>query len=73
MPLLKGLDEWFHLPMSVQKILDCKGHITGGHKKGDKFVAETLFDPMKFLDREKKILYKDMFYGFSLCRKAQKY
>ena len=36
--------------MSVQKILDCTGHITGGHKKDANFVAESLFDTMNDLD-----------------------
>ena len=32
-PLLNILDGGVYLPMSVQKIVDCTGHITGGHKK----------------------------------------
>ena len=50
---LDSLISWlggFHLPVSVQNIVDCTGHITGGHKKGDKFVAESFFDPMNDLD-----------------------
>ena len=38
------------LPVSVQNIVDCTGHITGGHKKDAKFVADTLFGPKNDLD-----------------------
>ena len=58
--------------MSVQKIVDCTGHITGGHKKDSKFVAESLFDTMKDLDPERKLVDLHMFDGASVCRKAQK-
>ena len=43
----------FNLPVSVKIILECTGHITGGHKKDAKFVAEIFFDPMNDLDPEK--------------------
>ena len=52
--------------------MDCTGHITGGHKKYDKFVAESLFDPMNDLDPEKKRVDLHMFDGASVCRKAKK-
>ena len=48
--LLPILDGGFHLPVSVQNIVDCTGHIIGGHKKDDKFVADSLFDTMNDLD-----------------------
>ena len=32
-PLLKILDKGLYLPVSVQNIMDCTGHITGGHNK----------------------------------------
>ena len=58
--------------MSVQKIVDCTGHIKGCHKKDTKFVAESFFDPMNDLDIEKKLVDLHMFYGASVCRKSQK-
>ena len=42
--------------MSVQNIVDFKGHITGGHKKDANFFAESFFDPMNDLDPEKKLM-----------------
>ena len=57
--------------MSVKKIMDCTGHITGGHKKDDKFVADSFFDPMNELDPEKKPMDLHMFDGSSVCRKAK--
>ena len=48
------------------------GHITGVHKKDDKFVAENFFDPMNGLDPEKKLVDLNMFDGASVCRKDQK-
>ena len=62
-----------YLTLSVQNILECTGHITGGHKKDATFVAEIFFDPMNELDPEKKLVDLHMFGGASLCRKAQKY
>ena len=59
--------------MSVQKIMDCTGHIKGGHKKDAKFVAGSFFDTMNDLDPEKKLLGLNMFNGASVCRKAKKY
>ena len=60
-----------YLPVSVQNIVDCTGHITYGHKKDAKFVAESLFYPMNDLDPEKKIVDLHVFDGASVCRKAQ--
>ena len=57
--------------MSVQNIVDCTGHITGGHKKDDKCFAESFFDPMNDLDPNKKIVDLHMFDGASVCRKDQ--
>ena len=62
-PLLNVLAGGGYLPVSVQNILDCTGHITGGHKEYAKFVAEILFDPMNDLDPEKKIVDLHMFDG----------
>ena len=52
--------------------MECTGHITGGHKKDAKFVAESFFDPMNDLDPEKKLVDLHMFDGASVCRKVQK-
>ena len=49
-PLLNIFAGGVYLPMSVQKIMDCTDHITGGHNKDAKFVAESFFDPMNDLD-----------------------
>ena len=38
--ILNILNVGVYLSVSVQKIVDCTGHITGGHKKDDTFVAE---------------------------------
>ena len=62
-----------HLPASVQNIVDCTGHITCGHKKDAKFVAENLFDPMNDLYPENKIVDLDTFDGVSVWRKAKKH
>ena len=70
-PLLNILAEVVYLPVPVQKIVECTVHITGVHKKDAKFVAESLFDPMNYLDPEKKIVDLHMFDGSSMCRKAQ--
>ena len=51
--------------------MEFTGHITGAHKKNDKFVAESFFDPMNVLDREKKIVDLHMLDGASVCRKPQ--
>ena len=56
MPLFNILAGGVHLHVSVQKIVDCTGHIAGGHKKDTKFVVESLFDPMNELDPEKKLV-----------------
>ena len=58
--------------MSVQNIVDCTGHITGGHKKDAKFVADSFFDPMNDFDPEKKLVDLHMFGGAWVCRKDQK-
>ena len=58
--------------MSVQNIVDCTLHITGGHEKDDKFVAESFFDPMNDLDPEKKLVDLYMCDGSSVCIKNQK-
>ena len=49
-PLLNILARGVYLHFPVQKIVECTGHITGGHKKDDKFVAESFFDPMNDLN-----------------------
>ena len=72
-PLLNILAGGVHVPVSVQNIVDCIGHITGGHKKYAKFVAEGFFDTMDELDTEKKLVDLHMFDGASVCRKAQNY
>ena len=51
--------------------MDCTGHITGGHNKDSKFVAESFFYPMNELDPEKKLVGLHMFDRSSLCRRAQ--
>ena len=61
------------LPVSVQNIVDCTGHIIGGHKEDAKFVVEGFFAPMDELDPEKKLVDLHMFDGDSVFRKAQKY
>ena len=70
-PLLNILSGGVHLPVSVQKIVDCKGHITGVHKKDDIFDAESFFDPMNDLDPEKKSVNLHIFDGSSVYRKAK--
>ena len=72
-PALNILDGVGYLPVSVQNILDCTGHITGGHKKDAKFVAGSFSDPMNDSDTEKKLVDLHVFDGGSVCRKAQKY
>ena len=42
-----------------------------GKNEDAKFVAENFFDPMNGLDPEKKLVDLHMFYGASVCRKAQ--
>ena len=56
-----------YLPVSVQNIVDCTGHITCGHNKDAKFVAEIFFDPMNDLDLEKKLVDLHIFDGSILC------
>ena len=46
--------------------MDCTGHITGGHNKDAKFVAESFFDPMNELDPDKKPMNLHMFDGASV-------
>ena len=62
-----------HLPVLLQNIMDCTGHITGVHKKDAKFVVESFFDTMNDLDPDKKLVDLHMFDGTSVCRKDQKY
>ena len=71
MPLLDILVGGGCLLVSAQKIVDCTCHITGGHKKYAKFVAESFFDPMNNCDPEKKLVDLHMFDGSSVCRKAK--
>ena len=54
-PLLNILAGEFYLPVSAQEVVDCLGHIIGGHKKGAIFLAEISFDPMNDLDQEKNL------------------
>ena len=49
-PLLNILAGGFYLSVSDQNIVDCTGHITGGHKKDDKWFAESFFDTTNDLD-----------------------
>ena len=53
-PLLNILTVGFHLTVSVQKIVDCKGHITGSHNKDANCFEESFFDPMNDLHLWKK-------------------
>ena len=46
------------------------GHITGGHKKDDKFVVESFIDLLNDLDPETKLVNLHMFDGANVCRKA---
>ena len=71
-PLLNILAGVFYLPVSVQNIVDCTGHITGGNKKDANFFAESFFDLMNDIDPEKKLVDLHIFDGASVCRKAQK-
>ena len=65
-PILNILAGGVYLPVSVQNILDCTGHITGDHKKDAKFVADCFFDPMNEPDTEKKLVGLHMFDGASV-------
>ena len=49
-PILNILAGGFYLPVSVQNIVECIGHITCGHKKDAIVFAESFFDPMNDLD-----------------------
>ena len=71
-PLLNILAAGVYLPVSVQNIVDCKGHITGGHKKDDKFVSDSLFDTLNYLDPENKLVGLHIFDGSSVFIKAKK-
>ena len=46
--------------------MEWTGHITGGHNKDAKFVAESFFYPINYLDPEKKLLDLHMFDGASV-------
>ena len=70
-PLINIFAGEVYLTVSVQNIVDCTGHITGGYKKDDKFVADSFFDPINDLDIEKKLVDLHMFDGASVCRKVQ--
>ena len=72
-PLLNTFIGVFHLPMSVQNIVECTGQITGVHKKDAKCVAGIFFDPMNDLDQEKNLSDLHMFNGASVCIKAKKF
>ena len=52
--------------------MDCKGHITGGHNKDAKSVAESFFDPINDLDTDKRLVDLHMFGGDSVFRKDKK-
>ena len=65
-PLLNILDWEFHLSESVQTIVYCTGHITGGQKKDAKCFAGSFFDPINDLDRDKKLVDLHMFDGSSV-------
>ena len=52
--------------------MDCTGHITCGHKKDAKFVAESFFDTMNNLSPEKKLVDLHMSDGASVCRNDKK-
>ena len=71
-PLINILAGGVYLPVSFQNIVVYTGHITGGHKKDDKFVEESFFDPMNDLDSDKKLVDLHMFDGASVCRKVKK-
>ena len=58
--------------MSVQNIVDCKGHIAVGQKKDTNFFVESFFDTMNDLDPENKCVELHIFDGASVCIKAQK-
>ena len=72
-PLLNILAGGVYLPMSVQNIVECTGHITGVHNNDANFFRESFFDPVNDLDPEKKLVDLHMFDGYSVWRKAQKY
>ena len=58
--------------MSVENILECKGHITGVHKRDTKFVADIFFDSINDINPEKKLVYLHMFNAANVYRKAKK-
>ena len=72
-PPLNILDGRVHLPVSVKNIVDCTGHIAGGHTKDAKYFADIFFDPMNGPDPVKKLVDLHMFDGDSVCRIPQKY
>ena len=71
-PLLNIFSSRVYLPESAQKIMDCTGHITCGHKRYAKVDAEIFFDTMNDLYLEKQLVDIHMFDGSSVFRKAQK-
>ena len=60
-----------HLHVSSQNIVDCTVHISGGHNKDAKFVADSFFDPTNEIYPEKKLVELNMFNGSSVYRKAK--
>ena len=49
-PLLNILAAGVHLPVSVQNSVDCTGHIISGQKKDARFIADSFFDTMNYID-----------------------
>ena len=70
--LINILDGGVYLPVSVQKILYCTGHITGGHKKDAIYFSKGFFHTMNELDPEKKLVDLHMFDGSRINRNSQK-
>ena len=61
------------LSVSVQNILYCIDHITGGHQKYANFFVESFFDITNDLDPDKKHVDLHMFDGARVCRMSKKY
>ena len=60
-----------YLPVLLQKIVECTGHITGSQKKDAIFFADSFIDPLDDLDPEKKLVDLHMFVGASVCIKVR--
>ena len=71
-PLLNILLGGVHLPLSVQNIVECTGHITSIHNKDAKCVAESFFDTTNGIDPEKKLVNLHTFNGSIVCINARK-